>query len=281
MKPVVGSCSVVLSRSLHSDDRARALEDELAERLVGRGVGVLMLPHLYHLRHGSELWQEVASLPGEIAICGWLNPRPIRCLVEQHVGREATFCLDLGALASVDDALETLAGFLPQGGGEGELRELTEPTAERWYPVLDCSRCTFCGHCLQFCLFGVYERDEQGRVIPVKPDNCKPGCPACSRVCPQGAIIFPLSDEPAIAGAPGTLMQPDAAARRMYHVRTGLNCPVCGEVSEAGNLSSRDAPVCEECGRPLGPGIAADSPVHAEIDALIDSLDRMAGGEGE
>ncbi len=34
-------------------------------------------------------------------------------------------------------------------------------------------------------------------------DNCKKGCPACSRVCPENAIIFPQHKTPAIAGADG------------------------------------------------------------------------------
>src|SRR5207302_6046724 len=33
-------------------------------------------------------------------------------------------------------------------------------------------------------------------------DNCKRGCPACSRVCPEHAIMFPDYKTPAIAGAP-------------------------------------------------------------------------------
>src|SRR5207237_299099 len=31
---------------------------------------------------------------------------------------------------------------------------------------------------------------------------CKKGCPACSRVCPEHAIMFPDHKTPAIAGAP-------------------------------------------------------------------------------
>jgi ferredoxin len=34
-----------------------------------------------------------------------------------------------------------------------------------------------------------------------QPDNCRKGCPACSRVCPENAIIFPQHKAPAIAGA--------------------------------------------------------------------------------
>ncbi len=35
-----------------------------------------------------------------------------------------------------------------------------------------------------------------------QPDNCRQGCPACSRVCPENAIIFPQHKTPTIAGSP-------------------------------------------------------------------------------
>lgn len=79
--------------------------------------------------------------------------------------------------------------------------QLTEPAARRWYPVIDYSRCTNCLECLDFCLFGVYGVDGQERILTENQDNCKKGCPACSRVCPEQAIIFPDYKTPAIAGA--------------------------------------------------------------------------------
>ncbi|MCX5682939.1 MAG: 4Fe-4S dicluster domain-containing protein [Planctomycetota bacterium] len=60
-----------------------------------------------------------------------------------------------------------------------------------WFPVLDYDRCHDCRQCLQFCLFGVYAADEGGKVRVAKPESCKTGCPACARICPQAAIIFP------------------------------------------------------------------------------------------
>jgi NAD-dependent dihydropyrimidine dehydrogenase PreA subunit len=45
--------------------------------------------------------------------------------------------------------------------------------------------------CLSFCLFGVYGVDEQQRIQVQNNDNCKTNCPACSRVCPEAAIMFP------------------------------------------------------------------------------------------
>ncbi len=80
--------------------------------------------------------------------------------------------------------------------------QLLAPTARRWYPVIDYSRCTNCLECLDFCLFGVYGVDALQRIFVETQDNCKRGCPACSRVCPEQAIMFPDYKSPAIAGAP-------------------------------------------------------------------------------
>jgi len=80
--------------------------------------------------------------------------------------------------------------------------QLLAPTSRRWYPVIDYSRCTNCLECLDFCLFGVYGVDSLQRIIVETQDNCKRGCPACSRVCPEQAIMFPDYKSPAIAGAP-------------------------------------------------------------------------------
>ena len=73
-----------------------------------------------------------------------------------------------------------------------------------WYPVIDYDRCVGCGQCLSFCIFGVFAESPDGAVEVEHPENCKTNCPACARVCPQVAIIFPKhptgpingSDEP-------------------------------------------------------------------------------------
>ena len=79
--------------------------------------------------------------------------------------------------------------------------QLLAPPGRRWYPVIDYSRCTNCMECIDFCLFGVYGVDKLDRILVESQDNCKKGCPACSRVCPEQAIIFPEYKTPAIAGA--------------------------------------------------------------------------------
>jgi len=110
------------------------------------------------------------------------------------------------------------------------------------------------------------------------PDNCKTGCPACSRICPAGAIMFPIyAKDAAIAGAPGLLMSPDADAKRMFYMRTGAPCAVCGGNGEFRiTLESRTAPKCNECGRPLLETDKVASPVHDEIDTLLGRLDQIA-----
>ena len=60
-----------------------------------------------------------------------------------------------------------------------------------WFPVIDYDRCTNCMQCLSFCLFGVYGVDTEKQIQVQNQDNCKTNCPACSRVCPEAAIMFP------------------------------------------------------------------------------------------
>ena len=77
-------------------------------------------------------------------------------------------------------------------------REVREVTGARkldawkpWFPVIDFDRCTNCMQCLTFCLFDVYGVDTEQKITVQNQDNCKTDCPACSRVCPEVAILFP------------------------------------------------------------------------------------------
>lgn len=102
------------------------------------------------------------------------------------------------------------SGGSPNGNGNGAASDNgnaaaldPEPVKRRWYPVIDYSRCTNCMECIDFCLFGVYGVDQRDVILVEQQDSCKKGCPACSRVCPENAIIFPGHKTPAIAGADG------------------------------------------------------------------------------
>lgn len=72
-----------------------------------------------------------------------------------------------------------------------------------WYPVIDYERCNGCKKCLNFCLFSVYSVEDDGTVVVSASANCKDMCPACARVCPQNAIIFPKHAESPIDGGEG------------------------------------------------------------------------------
>jgi Pyruvate/2-oxoacid:ferredoxin oxidoreductase delta subunit len=86
----------------------------------------------------------------------------------------------LQLVASVRDELSV---GLNQPGGVGAWKP--------WFPVIDYDRCTNCMQCLSFCLFDVYGVDAEKQIQVQNNDNCKTNCPACSRVCPEVAIMFP------------------------------------------------------------------------------------------
>lgn len=259
---------VVLSRAAEDED----LTPAVAEALAGHGHAVLIVPPLEHLAENSPVWERMGALGGPLVVASSLHTRALRALLARHgLGGAGLKVLRSADFTTTEEftmaALEALGG--PGAPGEGSVEELEEPTAARWFPVIDAERCESCGHCVQFCLFGVYEQDEEGRVRVAHPDNCKPGCPACARICPAGAVIFPLyHQDPAICGAPGQYVTPDEESRRMFYERTGSACAVCGPEGELA-LAEAGLATCPECGRELAP----DSPVLDEIDALISELD--------
>jgi Pyruvate/2-oxoacid:ferredoxin oxidoreductase delta subunit len=88
-----------------------------------------------------------------------------------------------------------------------------------WFPVIDYDRCTNCLQCLSFCLFGVFGVDAQHRIRVEHSANCKTNCPACARVCPEAAIIFPKykagpinGDEASAVALPREKMKIDISA---------------------------------------------------------------------
>lgn len=82
-----------------------------------------------------------------------------------------------------------------------------------WFPVIDFDRCTNCMQCLSFCLFDVYGVDSESNIEVRNPDKCKTNCPACSRVCPDVAILFPKYGSGPINGA--TVNQEDVNREKM------------------------------------------------------------------
>lgn len=184
-----------------SEDQATEKETNEPERPVGIGpAGDIPPRYIYtiDLRDGERAEDFLAEIDRIAAECQQRRE-------QQTASAPATPALlslglafpSNGAAAGNGDNTAALDG----GAAMFSPESLLAPAARRWYPVIDYSRCTNCLECLDFCLFGVYGVDALERIIVENPDQCKKGCPACSRVCPQQAIIFPEYKSPAIAGA--------------------------------------------------------------------------------
>lgn len=153
--------------------------------------------------------------------------------------------------------------------------ELLKQPGRRWYPVIDYSRCTNCMECIDFCLFGVYGVDKLDRILVESQDNCKRGCPACSRVCPEQAIMFPEYKTPAIAGAP---------VGAVSGLKIDLTKLFGGEAVDALQqaVAERDQELVKDGRDAVGlsvgiPKRQADRPQEAkdDLDRLVDSLDAL------
>lgn len=151
--------------------------------------------------------------------------------------------------------------------------EMLKIPGRRWYPVIDYSRCTNCMECLDFCLFGVYGVDSLERIYVDNQDSCKKGCPACSRVCPEQAIMFPDYKSPAIAGAPvGAISGLKIDLTKLFG---GGDALVIAAKERDKELlrDGRDA-VGLTVGIPKRQSDKKDSPKD-ELDNLMDSLDTL------
>jgi len=177
-----------------------------------------------------------------------------------------------------------LAGEASSGPGSivAETKSIAEPLriaeegARRWYPVIDYSRCTNCMECIDFCLFGVYGVDKVETILVEQPDNCRKGCPACSRVCPENAIIFPQHKTPTIAGA-------DVVAGSLkIDLSLLFGAPETGETAEQAAVRERDEQLLLAGRQAVGAAVGLPKRQENrtgeskdELDSLIDALDEL------
>lgn len=138
-------------------------------------------------------------------------PRAIENLFSQNeIDFGVYTVINFRELMAQEVAVLLKSRFLLKEGVASSQVVVSQLKVPAWYPLIDKSRCTYCGQCSHFCLFGVYQSGRK-RLAVVNPLACKNNCPACSRICPESAIIFPrLPENSVLSGAdPGEIHSQD------------------------------------------------------------------------
>lgn len=176
---------------LYEGPGAQALGGERRDQLMG---ALLDAGHAF--ARPAE-GQQVSPPAGECMVLLGEFAAGSETSVSAPEGAEATselFVEDISGL-SAGDVTERIGGLVATP--EPDTVDGAAPAAKApgawmpWFPVIDYQRCTNCMQCLSFCLFDVYGVDKQGQIEVRNEEKCKTNCPACSRVCPEVAILFP------------------------------------------------------------------------------------------
>lgn len=251
-------------------------DDESEVEQEPNGIGSVDVPdrkiYCIDLRGYSDpeiYLEEIRRIAGEqsvqtVDLMQWIGGNPNQQQLQRYLHPDRML---EAAKSNGDDGGEATPG----GNGQDVL---PEPTKRRWYPVIDYSRCTNCMECIDFCLFGVYGVDRMDRILVEQQDNCKKGCPACSRVCPENAIIFPGHKSPAIAGAAGEVAGLKIDLSKLFGGAGGD--PLKTAVAE------RDAELVKDGRDAVGMSVGipkrqtgAATKERDELDDLMDGLDDL------
>ncbi len=241
-------------------------EEEATELELPKGIGAFNIPdrHIYcvDLRDFSShepYLNEIRRIAAECRQRREAKPR------EQQPAQPIMVELGLSLNNQSQDASAKANPFPPE--------QLLSPPERRWYPVIDYSRCTNCMECIDFCLFGVYGVDQNERILVENQDNCKRGCPACSRVCPEHAIIFPDYKTPAIAGAPvGAVSGLKIDLSKLFGGSDAIN--IAAQERDRELINDGRTAVGLTVGIPKRQANKPEEPKD-ELDKLVDSLDAL------
>jgi Pyruvate/2-oxoacid:ferredoxin oxidoreductase delta subunit len=212
-----------------------------------------------------------------------------RVISNRQLPSRRIYCLDLRAAESEQPFVEEVKRIAAEesdstdtavaGSENGNLRSpqhVETESGRRWYPVIDFSRCTNCMECIDFCLFGVYGIDNAETILVEQPDNCRKGCPACSRVCPEHAIIFPQHKSPAIAGSPAEVGGFKIDLSRLFGAPDQKEDALAAAVRERDEqlvAVGRDA-VGQQVGIPKRQENKQERPKD-KLDSLVEELDEL------
>jgi Pyruvate/2-oxoacid:ferredoxin oxidoreductase delta subunit len=175
-----------------------AMHQAVLSELTGKDAQIICVDDLCAMAAAKdERLKQWATQPLAVIAC---YARAVRSLLE-YAGAALASAAPLINLPAADSARQAVKR-LDLSPGTAEITHLcaADPAWPAWYPVIDRTRCKECKQCLNFCLFGVYSQAQDNTVRVVRPQSCKNGCPACARVCPHAAIIFPKYDKTPING---------------------------------------------------------------------------------
>ncbi len=199
---------ILFCNCVHYDVIPKSVREQVLNSLSGAGAEVEAVADLCGLAADRDprlqVWAQNPSLT--IVAC---YPRTIRWLfhaagVSLAVDRTRFFNM---RTQSVQEILDGLSIGDDQSGPPASNHQSSTANSKSdwvpWFPVIDYDRCVNCRQCMNFCLFGTYGLSDEGRVQVVKPSGCKTNCPACARMCPRQAIIFPKYADSPINGDVG------------------------------------------------------------------------------
>ncbi len=190
---------VLVCRCANADFLSDADRQRVEDALEGRGIAVAIVDDLCERASAGDPSLAAFADKGGLTVLA-CHPRAVRWLMSWAHSVPEGKSLDVVNLR--DGIPDGFVGSLPgaENASDNSVVSLSCESPGKgvsWFPVLDYDRCVNCKQCISFCPFGVYALDGGGIVRVVHPENCKDQCPACARMCPSVAIIFPkVKDNP-------------------------------------------------------------------------------------